>query len=73
VFRNEPDETPRLHDVICPTCERDRPISRFRGRNKVAVEGRVIMCRSCEREGWAVRAQASKARSLEDSPRATSG
>jgi formate dehydrogenase maturation protein FdhE len=60
-----PDATPRLHDMICPTCGRDRPISRFRGRHKVPIEGRVIMCRSCEREWWAVRTQESALKSSE--------
>jgi len=39
--------------MICPTCGRDRPRSRFRSRNKLALPGREVMCRSCEREWWA--------------------
>ena len=55
-----PDTRPRLRHMICPACGRDRPISRFRGRNKVPVEGRVITCRSCEREWWAARGEESR-------------
>jgi hypothetical protein len=36
--------------MICPACGRDRPRSRFRGRNKLELPGRDVMCRSCERE-----------------------
>ena len=52
-FRKLPPVPGHMH---CPACGRDRPISRFRGRNKVPVEGREIKCRSCEREWWTARA-----------------
>jgi hypothetical protein len=45
-------ERSRLRALLCPRCGRERPRSRFRGRNKIPVDGRLIMCRSCERDWW---------------------
>jgi hypothetical protein len=46
--------------MICPACGRDRPRSRFRGRNKLELAGRVVMCRSCERDWWAKQVMAAR-------------
>jgi hypothetical protein len=39
------------HETLrCSRCEVVKPRHRFRGRNKVALAGRELLCRTCERE-----------------------
>jgi hypothetical protein len=34
----------------CSRCGLDRPVSLFRGRNKVSYPGRELLCRTCQAE-----------------------
>jgi hypothetical protein len=44
----------------CSGCEEVKPRHRFRGRNKIALAGRDLLCRTCEREWHATNVRGPK-------------
>ena len=38
--------------ITCSHCGRDRPTRLFRGRHKIVVPEREMICRTCQAEWW---------------------